>query len=129
MASAVSNLLTNTHAPKFHPSSDIHTETSSAKDERVDATEKLQRRGPMVAAYLLEPSVDKLHAKYRDVTKGRLRKAVIQFDPSDEERQKYEKFFTGVVQVQARVEAGGGDYCDKRGSPAPLLAVFGYVTD
>lgn len=67
------------------------------------------RTGPMVAVYLDEASVEKLHREYPGTSRGRLRKVVIQYGPSDEQRSLYDGQFGGLATVKVRgTRVGGG---------------------
>lgn len=66
--------------------------------------EPLERIGPMVAVYLDQPSVKKLQEKYPETAVARLRKVVIQYDPSDKQRGSYEPHFGGLATVQVLVQ-------------------------
>ncbi|CAM9241610.1 unnamed protein product [Ectocarpus fasciculatus] len=65
----------------------------------------LQRTGPMVAVYLDDSSVEKLQMEYPGTKPGRLRKVVIEYDPSDEQRGLYEPHFGGSATVKLTGEA------------------------
>lgn len=54
----------------------------------------------MVAVYLDEKSVDKLHEHYPGTILGRMRKVVIQYGPSDKERDLYAPHFGGLATVK-----------------------------
>ncbi|CBJ32672.1 expressed unknown protein [Ectocarpus siliculosus] len=65
----------------------------------------LQRTGPMVAVYLDDSSIEKLQMEYPGTKPGRLRKVVIEYDPSDEQRGLYEPRFGGSATVKVTGEA------------------------
>lgn len=54
----------------------------------------------MVAVYLDNNSVEKLSKEFPGITRGRLRKVVVQYNPSDEERRVYEPYFGGLATVK-----------------------------
>ena len=54
----------------------------------------------MVAMYLDNDSVEKLHREYPGVKLGRLRKVVIQYNPSADQRSLYERHFGGSATVK-----------------------------
>lgn len=54
----------------------------------------------MVAVYLDNESVEKLHQEYPGTNPGRLRKVVIQYNPSADQRSLYEKHFGGSATVK-----------------------------
>lgn len=56
--------------------------------------------GPMVAVYLDDKSVSTLQSLYPDTREARLRKVVLQYGPSDEERDVYEPLFGGIATVK-----------------------------
>lgn len=60
----------------------------------------MQRTGPMVAVYLDDESVEKLHREYPGTNPGRLRKVVIQYNPSADQRRLYERHFGGSATVK-----------------------------
>lgn len=60
----------------------------------------MQRTGPMVAVYLDNDSVEKLHQEYPGTNPGRLRKVVIQYNPSEDQRSLYERHFGGLATVK-----------------------------
>lgn len=57
----------------------------------------------MVAVYLDEKSVDKLHEHYPGTILGRMRKVVIQHSPSDTERDLYAPHFGSVATIKVRL--------------------------
>ena len=59
----------------------------------------------MVAVYLDETSVEKLHREYPGTSQGRLRKVVLQYNPTDEQRGLYEPHFGGLATVQVLIFA------------------------
>lgn len=63
----------------------------------------MQRTGPMVAVYLDNASVNKLAQEYPGTNPGRLRKVVIQYNPSEEERSVYEAHFGGLATVEVTI--------------------------
>ena len=58
----------------------------------------------MVAVYLDESSVEKLHQEYPGTSRGRLRKVVLQYNPTDAQRGIYEPHFGGMATVQVFIE-------------------------
>ena len=64
----------------------------------------MQRTGPMVAVYLDNASVEKLHREYPGTKPGRLRKVVVQYNPSETERGGYEEHFGGLATVKVKLE-------------------------
>eukprot|EP00903_Cladosiphon_okamuranus_P019938 g18323.t1 len=65
----------------------------------------MQRPGPMVAVYLDDESINKLRREYPGADPGRLRKVVIQYNPSASERSLYERHFGGSATVKLTGEA------------------------
>ncbi|CAM9352111.1 unnamed protein product, partial [Laminaria digitata] len=63
----------------------------------------------MVAVYLDESSVEKLHREYPGTSRGRLRKVVLQYNATDEQRGLYEPHFGGLATVQLTGEASSAD--------------------
>ncbi|CAN0463928.1 unnamed protein product [Ectocarpus sp. 12 AP-2014] len=59
----------------------------------------------MVAVYLDDSSIEKLQMEYPGTKPGRLRKVVIEYDPSDEQRILYEPRFGGSATVKLTGEA------------------------
>lgn len=57
----------------------------------------------MVAVYLDDSSVEKLQMEYPGTKPGRLRKVVIEYDPSDEQRGLYEPRFGSSATVKVRL--------------------------
>ncbi|CAM9364431.1 unnamed protein product, partial [Discosporangium mesarthrocarpum] len=62
-------------------------------------------KGPMVAVYLDDKSVETLQALYPNTRVSRLRKVVLQYNPTDEERHVYEPLFDGNATVKVLGEA------------------------
>lgn len=60
----------------------------------------------MVAVYLDGPSVEKMQQEYPGTELGRLRKVVIQYNPSPEKRSAYEPHFGGLATVKVRKRRG-----------------------
>ena len=59
-----------------------------------------KRTGPMVAVYLDKGSVETLRKEFPGTAPGRLRKVVVQYNPSHEERQEYQPHFGGLATVK-----------------------------
>ncbi|CAM9128303.1 unnamed protein product [Choristocarpus tenellus] len=59
----------------------------------------------MVAVYLDDKSVETLHALYPEARVARLRKVVLQYNPTNEERNMYEPLFGGNATVKVLGEA------------------------
>ncbi|CAM9937000.1 unnamed protein product [Scytosiphon promiscuus] len=66
---------------------------------------QMQRTGPMVAVYLDKDSVQKLEREYPGTKPGRLRKVVIQYNPSIDQRGLYAAHFGGSATVKLTGEA------------------------
>lgn len=73
----------------------------------------MQRTGPMVAVYLDHASVEKLTQEYPGASPDRLRKVVIQYNPSEDQRGLYEPHFGSLATVQV--------LCPRRKPTAVLL--------
>lgn len=80
----------------------LHSEPEADGEDEAIAQQQPQRTGPMVAVYLDEKSVDKLHEHYPGIILGRLRKVVIQYNPSDKDRDLYAPHFGSLTTVKVR---------------------------
>lgn len=61
---------------------------------------EMQRTGPMVAVYLDHASVEKLTKEYPGTNPGRLRKVVVQYNPSEDERGLYETHYGSLATIK-----------------------------